>query len=105
MRRGSSMHNAPARCGLPARRRPALSLLRRAGAAGMAVAILITAAPLRPLAQEAGGVSIRTAPSIVANTGSAEVALKIEIGPLGAIPNGSFVTVRGLPPGVGLKDG
>jgi hypothetical protein len=97
------MHNAPARRGLLARRCAASDLLARL-VPGMALALLAMVAP-RTAAQEVGAVSIRTAPSVVANAGSAEVALKIEIGPLGAIPKGSFVTVRGLPPGVGLKDG
>ena len=55
-------------------------------------------------AQEAGTFSIRAAPTIAAKARS-EVRLPIEAGPPGAIPKGSFVTVRGLPPAVALKDG
>ena len=48
--------------------------------------------------------SVRAAPTIAAKARS-EVRLPIEAGPPDAIPKGSFVTVRGLPPTVALKDG
>lgn len=94
----------PVRGGLPARSHAASRLVARMAAAGMALA-LMSAIALRPsTAQEAGTFSIRSAPTIAAKARS-EVRLPIEARPADAIPKGSFVTVRGLPPAVALKDG
>jgi hypothetical protein len=73
-------------------------------AAAMAIALTVALARPPAAAQEAGAFSIRAAPVIAAGARSM-VPLPIEVGPPGAIPKGSFVTVRGLPPTVDLKDG
>jgi hypothetical protein len=81
-----------------------LRLWVRIAAAGMLAAFVAPMAPLRLAAQEAGGFSIRVASTIAASVGS-KVALPIEVGPTGAVPKGSFVTIRGLPPAASLEDG
>jgi hypothetical protein len=98
------VHDAPPRRGLGAGRSFVLHLCLRIAAAGMLGALLAPALPFSPAAQEAGAFSIRVAATIAASVGS-RVALPIEVGPPGAIPKGSFVTVRGLPPAVALEDG
>lgn len=98
------MHDAPARLEVPARTGPALRLLRGIAAAGLTVMLLGALAPLRPAAQEAGTFSIVTTPTVTAIAGT-EVALPIQVAPPDTVPQGAFVTLRGLPPAVALKDG
>jgi hypothetical protein len=73
-------------------------------AAAVAAALTVVQLPPPAAAQEAGAFSIRIAETIAA-TARSEIALPIEIGPPETIPKGSFVTVRGLPPAIDLKDG
>jgi hypothetical protein len=96
------MPGAPVRGGL--RVPTGVSWFRRIAAAGVAVAFLGAMASAPAAAQEAGTYSIRAAPTVAASAASG-VRLPIEAGPAGAIPKGSFVTVRGLPPSVALNDG
>jgi hypothetical protein len=98
------MPSAPARCGLLACASAASHLVSTIVAGAIAVAMLGTVGSSRAAAQEQSAVSIRAAATIPA-AASSEIALPIEIGPPGAIPKGSFVTLRGLPPGVALRDG
>ena len=78
----------------------------RKSLAAIAMAVVLAVALARPpaIAQEAGAFTIRSVPIIAAGV-RAKAPLPIEVAPVGAIPKGSFVTVRGLPPTVGLKDG
>lgn len=73
-------------------------------AAGVVAACWSLAAPQRATADDAGTLGISVAPSIVAPAGG-EAVLTIAVGPAGAVPEKGFVSLRGLPPGIALRDG
>jgi hypothetical protein len=98
------MHDVPVRLGLPVRARFALRRLWRAACTSLAVTFLGVASPSGPAAQETQAPVISIAPAIVAGANT-EAVLPIEIAPHAAIPEGSFVSLRGLPPTVGLRRG
>ena len=99
------MPSAQARRGMLARGGSAWPRIGRIVLAGVVGATAAMVAPLRPAAQQAEPPpSIRVAPMIVAAANS-ETVLAIEIGPLDARPSTSFVSLRGLPPTVALRDG
>lgn len=102
------MANSPGRRGVPARERSpwrqAGSLIGRIALGGLAAASIAFLAPSRLAAQEAGAPNIRVAPTIVVEANT-EAVLAIEIEPPGAGAATSFVSLRGLPPAVALRDG
>jgi hypothetical protein len=98
------MKRTPTQPGEPAHTRP---MRRRDGKpairqASFAAATLIGAAGVVSLAaQEA--LRIRVAPRIVA-AADAQASLRIEVDPLGAVPPKSFLSLRGVPPGIAVTD-
>lgn len=79
----------------------------RAPRRGLAMALVGVLAALQPsqiATAQYGQPRISVAPMITAAPAS-QVLLPIEVGPPEALPNNSFVRVRGLPPTVSLSDG
>jgi hypothetical protein len=72
--------------------------------ARLAAALVCVAAPALSVAQDAGAPNLQVAPAIVA-TDNSEAVLAVQVGPLGATPPRAFVSLRGLPPAVSLRDG
>jgi hypothetical protein len=99
------MPNVPSRRGLPAREASAWPLIGRIVLAGLGGATAAAVGPLRPAAQQAEPPpSVRVAPTIVAAANS-EAVLAIEVQSLDTTPSRGFVSLRGLPPTVALRDG
>jgi hypothetical protein len=98
------MPNVPARHRVPARAGSARCHLGRFVLTGLTAASVASAAPLHSAAQEAEAPRIRVAPTIEAAANS-ETVLAIEVGPLNGGSPTSFMSLRGLPPTVSLRDG
>ncbi|HEX6001126.1 MAG TPA: hypothetical protein VFZ16_17305 [Hyphomicrobiaceae bacterium] len=81
--------------------------MRLAAIAGCSVAAAAAIMPISApgaLAQDAAGtLAIRIPPSITAKAAT-DAILPIQVGPPGAIPPRSFVSIRGLPPAIGLQE-
>ncbi|HEX5999224.1 MAG TPA: hypothetical protein VFZ16_07485, partial [Hyphomicrobiaceae bacterium] len=67
-----------------------------------ATAVILIAVP-GAVAEDAGTLAIRIPPSITAKAAT-DAILPIQVGPPGAIPPRSFISVRGLPPAIGLQE-
>ena len=79
-----------------------LGFWRRAAAFALCVALAAAASDYAAAQREGSRVSV--APAILAEPAS-QVALSIQVGPPGALPNNSFVRLRGLPVSVSLTEG
>lgn len=95
--------DAIARAGRPGR--PEQRRARWLKACAMALGMTLAAGTLQwSAAQRGGAPRIKVAPSIVAKAGS-QAALPIEVGPREAVPDKSFLRLRGFPHSVSLSDG
>ena len=79
-------------------------MLRLALAGSIAAALIDALGPTQAWAQASARPGITVAATISAEPAS-ETALAIRIGPPDAVPNNSFLRVRGLPPTAALSDG
>lgn len=94
MRAGSSARRSSRHSpGRPGAQTPARILL-----AVLSVIVFQTGAALAQTA----GISV---PATIPAVSASQAPLGIRVGPLGAVPKGSFVRIRGLPPTVALSDG